>query len=57
MGNYFIKSEDGKFHVIERDTDQNIKSYNNYCKAKKQCDLLNSGVGFDGWTPAFIIKT
>jgi len=56
MGNYFVKQENGKFNIIERDTEQTVKSSNNYCKARKLCDWLNKGGGFDGWTPSFIIK-
>lgn len=56
MGNYFVKQDNGKFNIIERDTEQTIKILSNYCKAKKFCDWLNNGGGFDGWTPSFIIK-
>lgn len=56
MSNYYIKFSDNKHCVVESATDQHIKSFGTRKEANVFRDFLNSGGGFDGWTPEFVIK-
>jgi len=47
-----LKKKNG-FDIVEKNTETTLQlSYNN-AKAKSICESLNSGSGFDGWTPSF----
>lgn len=54
--NYEIKNETGLFHVMEMQTGQVIKSFAFIKDAKNLAKRLNSGMGFAGWTPSFLLK-
>lgn len=54
--NYFIEKCGKNFLVIERSTDQLVGIYPDSKRAKERIKQLNSGCGFDGWTPAFILQ-
>jgi len=56
MSNYYIKSVDKTYCVIESATNQQIGKFETRKKANEFRDFLNSGGGFDGWTPEFVIK-
>lgn len=56
MSNYYIKSVDKTHCVIESATNQQIGKFESRKEANEFRDFLNSGGGFDGWTPEFIIK-
>lgn len=51
---------DGKMEIIEKDTGHIIKTYDNPLHNKREIaeylNFLNDGGGFDGWTPAFVLK-
>lgn len=51
MANYKIKGNS----VIEIATDQTIKTLRNKRDAISLCNLLNSGSGFNGFTPSFFV--
>lgn len=54
MPNYKIKGNS----VIETTTNQIIKTFRSKRDAIGLCNLLNSGSGFNGFTPSFfVIKT
>ena len=42
--------------VIEKSTNQVIRSFDNKADAKKFLRHMNFGGGFDGWTPEFFLK-
>lgn len=54
--NYDIHRSNNKFVVFETATNYNIKSFDSRKKAFEYCCFLNSGGGFDGFTPEFILK-
>ena len=56
MANYFIKKQENKYHIMENATDQSVMTFDSYDAAKKQVKHLNSGGGFDGWTPAYLLQ-
>lgn len=41
--------------VHEKTTQQTIGKYRNAKVAKEVANFMNSGGGFNGWTPAFIL--
>jgi hypothetical protein len=55
MLNYSVNYIESEYHVVELDTQQSIKVFPNICTANKLCNALNRGIGFDGWTPSFIL--
>lgn len=42
--------------IIEVDTEQKIVSFSKKKEAIGLCNFLNSGGGFDGFTPSFFLK-
>lgn len=44
------------FKVVENTSEQVVKVVVNHAEAKKLLRFLNMGGGFDGWTPAFMLK-
>lgn len=54
--NYDILRSNNKFVVFEKATSYNIKSFDSQKKAFEYCCFLNSGGGFDGFSPEFILK-
>lgn len=42
--------------IIEVETDQKIVSFSKKKEAIGLCNFLNSGGGFDGFTPSFFLK-
>lgn len=47
----------GKFSVIENQTGQIIDSFSKVDNAREIAKKLNNGLGFDGWTPNFFLKS
>ena len=47
---------DKVFDIYERNTELRVKTFNSYNKAKEIVKNLNSGGGFNGWTPTFFTK-
>lgn len=54
--NYFVKRDVLNCLVIEKSTEQVIAQSIGYSEARDFAKKLNSGSGFDGWTPAFILQ-
>jgi hypothetical protein len=54
--NYTVKKIEDKYCVIETATDHVIQSHKNKKNALDLRDKYNNGIGFDGWTPAFIVN-
>ena len=54
--NYKIKNDNGVFKIFETATDQIIVTFLDQKEAKQTVRHLNFGGGFDGWTPAFMLK-
>jgi hypothetical protein len=54
--NYKVTKTNNLFHVIEKQTDQTIKTFEKNYEAYKLCNKLNAGAGFEGWTPTFFLK-
>ena len=57
MANVFIKSDkpNKQFQVIEQSTQYVLKTFPEYNEARKFARFQNSGGGFNGFTPAFIM--
>lgn len=54
---YIVDGEDRSlFYIKERNTGHIIKTFKILSEARKFIAKLNSGCGFNGWTPEFIIK-
>lgn len=52
-----IKNEEGFFWAVtEKDTEQTIKVFFFQDEARRFMKFLNRGGGFDGWTPAFMLR-
>ena len=45
------------FDVIEKATDQVIRRFDTFEEANRYAKTLREGRAFDGWTPAFILRT
>ncbi len=56
--NYSILADNqsGKFNVFETKTENVLIQKNAYEEARKACQSLNFGCGFDGFTPDFFTK-
>lgn len=54
--NYRVIKNFDQYKVIENKTNHTMKTFTKSHEAYKMCNQLNSGKGFDGWTPEFIIK-
>ena len=56
--NYSIVEGENKsvYYVKEDSTDQIIESFSDWSDARKCMKHLNSGGGFDGFTPTFFLK-
>lgn len=54
--NYKIISSKGNHKVIEKPTDQVIKSFKTRSEAREYLKFLNFGGAWDGWTPNFILE-
>jgi hypothetical protein len=54
--NYKIVEAAGKYAVLEKPTDKQIRQFDNRDEARSFLRHLNFGGGFDGWTPAFMDK-
>jgi hypothetical protein len=53
---YKIVKNNRRFTIVEIATTQTIDSFSTEKEAKKFMRHLNSGGGFDGWSPTFIAK-
>ena len=55
---YLLEKENNVYNVFETGTSQVIKTfeYKQFNKAKELTRNLNSGFGFNGFTPAFFLK-
>lgn len=51
MGNYKVKNTE----ILEISTNQIIKRFQSKKEAINMCNLLNSGSGFNGHTPRFLL--
>lgn len=57
MNNYFVVSVSStEYNVIERATNLIIRGFRSVDHANQFCLGLNSGGGFDGFTPLFVVK-
>ncbi len=61
MRNYYVLPLDTKEYdfiwcVMETKTEQLIEAFEFEDDAVEHSNLLNSGVGFDGWTPHFMLQ-
>jgi len=56
MKKYEIRKNENTFEIVEKATNFIIVSYNRKYKSHDLLNKLNSGGGFDGWTPNFFIK-
>lgn len=54
--NYKIQNTDNGYTIVERDTGHIIGLYSSSTKAQIVKCILNSGAGFDGWTPEFFVR-
>ena len=54
---YKLVQIDGMWRVVEQSTDHVIASLKDKDEAKKIMRNLNFGAVFDGWTPAFFLKS
>jgi hypothetical protein len=54
MMHYKIVETDGKFVVLEKPTNIELKQFQDKEQARVFLRHLNFGGGFDGWTPAFM---
>ena len=54
---YKIVEANGMWNVVEQSTDHVIVSFKDKDEAKKIMRNLNFGAVFDGWTPAFFLKS
>lgn len=55
MLNYKIVNKRSIFTVVETDSNLIIKQFNQKKEAVKLLRLLNSGSGFQGFTPPFVV--
>ena len=56
MRNYIIERPSDECWLIkEVATDQYVFTVKNGSTAKSICSKLNGGLGFDGWTPSFML--
>ena len=53
---YLIKRVAKEFHVMEASTGLHLYTTNNSEEAERMKVLLNTGSGFDGYTPSFFVK-
>jgi hypothetical protein len=50
---YKVIEKDGKFDILEKDTETVIELKTHQTRAKELCRKMNLGSGFSGWTPFF----
>jgi hypothetical protein len=55
--NYYLERVGSRFTIIERDTKQVVFSHTDKKTTMELMQNLNSGSGFDGWTPEFILQS
>jgi hypothetical protein len=56
MSKYIIKKLDKKKFVLFENASENvIKVFDDWSKARDMSRFLSKGGGFDGWTPAFLL--
>ena len=53
---YKVVNENNRYYVVEKKTNLYMKEFFAKNKAKEFADKLNEGRGFNGFTPAFIVK-
>lgn len=54
--NYIVEEDDTVFSVVEKTTDTVVYQAKRLEQAKQMCVKLNSGTGFQGFTPTFFTK-
>lgn len=54
--NYTIRKNGESWEVYETRTEQVVKICKTVCEAQAVKTRLNSGGGFDSWTPSFILE-
>lgn len=55
--NYKIQKTKNRFQIVESTTGHCIRTCSDIHKAQIDKTHFNTGGGFDGWTPAFILQT
>jgi hypothetical protein len=51
---YVVKEANGKFNILEKNSETMIELECDEKRARDVCRKLNLGSGFNGWTPAFV---
>lgn len=51
---YAVRENNGKFNILEKDSDVIIELEAEEKIARDICRKLNLGSGFNGWTPPFL---
>lgn len=52
-----IQNQNGKYDLLEKNTEVVIKVNRSSDEAKSICRKLNLGTGFNGWTPPFFSQS
>jgi hypothetical protein len=55
--NYKMLNDLGTYKVLEVATEQSVGSFETQTEARKFLRHLNLGGGFDGWSPAFVLRS
>jgi hypothetical protein len=53
---YTVKEMNGKYNILEKNSDTIIELETSEKNARDLCRKLNLGSGFNGWTPAFVAE-
>lgn len=56
MNNYIVEEDDTVFSVVEKTTETVVYQAKKLEQAKQMCSRLNSGTGFQGFTPTFFTR-
>jgi hypothetical protein len=54
---YKLSKQKNKFRVVEIESTNVIDEFDTHEEANKLYQSLKMGRGFEGWTPAFILKS
>jgi len=55
--NYKMFNDLGSYKVLETTTEQTVGLFSTELEARKFLRHLNFGGGFDGWSPAFVLRS
>jgi hypothetical protein len=53
---YVVKEVNGKFNILEKESETLIELECDEKHARDVCRKLNLGSGFNGWTPSFVAE-